>query len=203
MWQSIGEKVSWLAYQWLAQGKLSPPWFYICHVCLSVYLSLSGCHSLNWGDASVSVSVSEITFRVMSSICLSVIWVTVIKSYVWPSASSIWFMSTHFYSCKRRTVRSSWRLEDMGFLVKLNLKEPFLPFWGEARCKIRAITIIGGHEVPLLQICVATWVHLYKNVISRDLKCEFLFQCFSVLFCFCVTIRLDSHTHHHTFPIFL
>lgn len=33
------KKVSWLVYQWLAQGKLSQ--FYICCVCLSVHLSLS------------------------------------------------------------------------------------------------------------------------------------------------------------------
>lgn len=98
--------------------------------CLSLGLSVT-----------VWLSQFELTWCVCISVCLrdyfqgDVIHLSLChlsnchkKLYVWPSASSIWFMSTHFYSCKRRTVRSSWRLEDMGFLVKLNLKEPFLPF---------------------------------------------------------------------------
>lgn len=51
------KKVSWLVYQWLAQGKLSR--FYICHVCLSVHLS-----------PTVQLSQFEVTWRDCISVCL-------------------------------------------------------------------------------------------------------------------------------------
>lgn len=116
------KKVSWLVYQWLAQGKLSR--FYICHVCL-------------WAHPSPGVQLSpfELTWRdcigvrpqdcfqddVIHPPCLSSEWL--IKSYVWLSVSD-WRHSTSdsFLFVREEFARSGWFFRFL-FIYWLNISE--------------------------------------------------------------------------------